>query len=230
MKNLRLSDQMKCVDMPESNIYVEFGQAFERTVSSWDPEKFRSKRNPGTYDRYLDMVRMVQLATVWSDDRFPKTWGDGDTGVAEGMDTLCAISFMKAAAFGYAGSPKSELHDYMISRDGLLYANKLGRGNGLAATMTESEFSLSNSVQAYPHDNKIKSGKIKIIDRKLHIDLFDDIHKKSKEDSVMAGKRLDVRCQALAHGAYPAIFRAISVLGVHTGVADDIYDRFAAMR
>jgi hypothetical protein len=212
------------------NVFLEFGQTFEYAVTQWEPDKFHSKRNPATYDRYLDMVRLVQMATVYSDEIFPRHWAGSVGGVADGMNTFCAISFMKAAASGYAETPKSTLHDYMLSRDGLSYAGKLGSGNSYMAALTEVEYSLSNHQQSYPHDHPVLSGDVRIADGRLDLKAFNETHERSKEESESKGYTAEVRCQALMHGAFPTIFRAVNLLGVRTGIADDIYDRFADIK
>jgi hypothetical protein len=212
------------------NVFLEFGQTLEYAASQWDSDMFQSKRGPATYDRYLEMVRLIQKAAANSDEMFPDRWAENTGGIADGMSTFCAISFMKAAASGYAETPRGALHDYMLSRDGLSYANKLAEGNGLMAALTEVQYSLSNHQQSYPHDHPVLTGDVCITDGKLDLKSFNDIHRESKKISEKEGYSSGVRCQALMHGAFPTIFRAVNLLGVRTGIADDIYDRFAEIK
>lgn len=213
----------------EPETYRRLGESLLPVAESWVPVDNQSKRNPGTLDRFHDVVGAAYRSTVRNDSGLPAEW-ERDKGVADAMEVFTALSFMKAATAGYSGQPKEQLAETVLSSDGLRYATKLAIGNSIIAGRTEFTFSLSNHHASYPGDYQVTSGNVMMIDGKLIIPTFDLVRLEHTDAAVEKGLAIDRQCPALLSRAFPIIYQAVNVLNIHSGTANDTYDRFADMK
>lgn len=210
-------------------IYIHFGNCLNDIASDWNDDARHYRQNPGTVDRYQEIVSAAYAECIDNNDSLPSHWQKAG-GVRDGMGVFCAISFMKAATLGFSGGDRGRLEEYMLSNDGLQYASKLGSVPSLVAGRTEVDLALSGHVYSNPADFMVTSRTIQMVAGKMDIPSFEDVRAKHIDAAIRKGKDLDVKCQALMHKAFPTIFRAVNLLGVNSGIAESVYDRFASLR
>lgn len=209
--------------------YRRLGESMIPVAESWTPDEFQPKRNPGTLDRFHEVVKATYKSTIHNDPALPEIWGKSK-GIADAMEVFTALSFMKAAAWGYNEKPKNRLSEIVLSSDGLRYATRLAIGHSIIAGRTEFDFSLSNHHASYPGDYQITSGNVTMIDEKLIIPTFDLVRLHHTEAVKAKGLETNRQCPALPHRAFPIIYQAVNILNINSGVANDTYDRFADMK